>query len=115
MKKHLDKNELKMFTMVHEGFHQLIFDTADNLYISKLTKELRSASVIIRNFSYSRYSIPETKQQLLDEHHEMINCLKSGDRDGIGELAGSHIKAGINYYLRFFFPEEDLLTENDIV
>jgi DNA-binding GntR family transcriptional regulator len=115
MKRHLDNNELKRFTLVHEEFHQMIFDTAGNLYLSKLTKELRSASVIIRNFSYSRYAIPETKQQLLDEHHEMIICLKKGDRDGISDLSGFHIRSGINYYLRFFFPEEDLLTEKDVV
>jgi len=113
MRKHLDKKELKPFTLEHEEFHQRIFDTAGNVYISKLTKELRSASVIIRNFSYSRYSIPETKHQLLDEHNEMIVCLKKGDRNRLSALSGSHIREGINYYLRFFFPEEDLLTEND--
>jgi|GEM_PF-3553232 DNA-binding GntR family transcriptional regulator len=90
----------------------MIFDAVGNVYISKLTKELRSVSVIIRNFSYSRYSIPEMKHQLLDEHNQMIVCLKKGDRSRIRELSGSHIRAGVNYYLRVFFPKEDPLAEN---
>lgn len=104
MRRYLEKNGIKAITIMHEDFHQMIFDSADNLYISKLTKELRSASVIIRNFSYSRYSsILETKQQLLDEHNKMIQCLKKEDRDGISKLSRSHIRACINSYLRYFF------------
>jgi DNA-binding GntR family transcriptional regulator len=71
-----------------------------------MIKELISASASIRYFSYSRYSLTETKKQLLDEHKQMITCLKKEDTKKIGQISTSHIKAGINYYLRNFFPQE---------
>jgi hypothetical protein len=36
----------------------------------------------------------------------MITCLKKRDTKKIGQISTSHIKAGINYYLRNFFPQE---------
>jgi DNA-binding GntR family transcriptional regulator len=106
MEKNLQKGELKEFILAHERFHQLIFETADNFYLLKMIKELISASASIRYFSYSRYSLTETKKQLLDEHKQMITCLKKEDTKKIGQISTSHIKAGINYYLRNFFPQE---------
>jgi DNA-binding GntR family transcriptional regulator len=108
MEKTLRKGELRTFTREHEKFHQLIFETADNYYLLKMIKELRSASTTIRNFSYSRYSLRETKDQLFEEHKELIRYLKKGDAQKVGEISTVHIKAGINYYLKNFFPQERL-------
>ncbi len=109
MKKNLNKGELRGFTLAHEKFHQRIFETADNSYLLKTIKDLRSASASIRNFSYSRYSLADTKNQLFDEHRQMINCLKEGKVDEASVLARNHIKAGLNHYLRNFFPQEPLI------
>jgi DNA-binding GntR family transcriptional regulator len=106
MEKNLREGKLKAFSLAHERFHQLIFETADNFYLLKMIKELISASASIRYFSYSRYSLAETKNQLLGEHKQMITCLKKGDTKKIGQISTSHIKAGINYYLKNFFPQE---------
>ena len=106
MKKNLKKGKLRGFTLAHEKFHQMIFETADNSYLLKTIKDLRSASTSIRNFSYSRYSLAETKNQLFDEHWRMIRCLEEGKAEEARELARDHIKAGLNHYLRNFFPQE---------
>jgi DNA-binding GntR family transcriptional regulator len=106
MKKNLKKGELRGFTLAHEKFHQIIFETADNSYLLKTIKDLRSASASIRNFSYSRYSLADTKDQLFDEHRQMIIFLGEGKVEEVGELARNHIKAGLNHYLRNFFPQE---------
>ncbi|RPJ41965.1 MAG: GntR family transcriptional regulator [Deltaproteobacteria bacterium] len=109
MKKDLKKGELRGFTLAHEKFHQMIFETADNSYLLKAIKDLRSASASIRNFSYSRYSLTDTKNQLFDEHRRMINHLEEGKVEEGGQLARDHIKAGLNHYLRNFFPQESLI------
>jgi len=109
MKKNLKKGELRGFTLAHEKFHQRIFETADNSYLLKTIKDLRSASASIRNFSYSRYSLADTKNQLFDEHRRMIKYLEEGKGEEAGELARVHIKAGLNHYLRNFFPQEPLV------
>lgn len=106
MKRNLKKGELRGFTLAHEKFHQTIFETADNSYLLKTIKDLRSASASIRNFSYSRYSLVDTKNQLFDEHRRMINHLEEGKVEEGGQLARDHIKAGLNHYLRNFFPQE---------
>jgi DNA-binding GntR family transcriptional regulator len=106
MKRDLKKGELRGFTLAHEKFHQIIFETADNSYLLKTIKDLRSASASIRNFSYSRYSLADTKDQLFDEHRQMIIFLGEGKVEEVGELARNHIKAGLNHYLRNFFPQE---------
>jgi DNA-binding GntR family transcriptional regulator len=110
MEKNLQEGKLKAFTLAHEKFHHLIFETANNFYLLKVIKELRSASASIRNFSYSRYSLPETKNQLFVEHKQMITSLKKGDKKKIGQISRSHIKAGLNYYLRNFFPQESQIV-----
>jgi len=109
MEKKLRKGEYRAFTLEHEKFHQLIFETADNAYLLKMIKELRGASTSIRNFSYSRYSLPEAKDQLFAEHEQMIQYLKKKEGQKLGKLAVAHIQAGINHYLRNFFPQESLL------
>ena len=109
MENHLQQNELRAFTLTHERFHQVIFETADNSYLLKMIMELRSASASIRNFSYSRYALPEIKNQLFHEHKKMVSLLKKGDENKIAEISRSHIKAGINYYLKTFFPKESLI------
>jgi DNA-binding GntR family transcriptional regulator len=109
MENHLQQNEQRAFTFAHERFHQVIFETADNSYLLKMIMELRSASASIRNFSYSRYALPEIKNQLFHEHKKMISFLKKGDEKKIAEISRSHIKAGINYYLRILFPGESLI------
>jgi DNA-binding GntR family transcriptional regulator len=106
MKKDLKKGELRGFTLAHEKFHQMIFETADNSYLLKTIKDLRSASASIRNFSYSRYSLVDTKNQLFDEHRRMIKHLEEGKVEEVGRLARDHIRAGLNHYLRNFFPQE---------
>lgn len=109
MKKDLKRGELRGFTLAHEKFHQMIFETADNSYLLKAIKDLRSASASIRNFSYSRYSLVDTKNQLFDEHRRMINYLEERKVEEGGQLARDHIKAGLNHYLRNFFPQESLI------
>jgi DNA-binding GntR family transcriptional regulator len=111
MEKNLQKGELKEFILAHERFHQLIFETADNFYLLKIIKELISASASIRYFSYSRYSLPETKNQLFDEHKQMITCLKKGEGKEIGQISRAHLKAGINHYLMNFFPQQSLIDK----
>jgi len=109
MEKDLKKGNLSEFILKHERFHHLLFATADNFYLLKVIKELISASASIRYFSYSRYSLPETKNQLFEEHKQMIFFLKKRDAKKIGQIARTHIKAGINHYLRNFFPQESLM------
>lgn len=109
MENNLQKGKLKAFTLAHEKFHQLIFEPADNFYILKMIKELISASSSIRYFSYSRYSMPDIKNHLFDEHKQLIACLKKRDVKKIGQISRAHIKAGINHYLRNFFPQESLI------
>jgi len=111
MEKNLQKGEPKEFILVHERFHQLIFEAADNFYLLKIIKELISASASIRYFSYSRYSLPETKNQLFDEHKQMITCLKKGDVKKIGQISRTHLKAALDHYLRNFFPQEGLIDQ----
>lgn len=110
MKKNLHMGDLRGFTLAHEKFHQVIFETADNSYLLKTVKDLRSASASIRNFSYSRYSLADPKKQLFDEHRQMINCLREGKTEEMSALAREHIKAGLNHYLRNFFPQEPLVV-----
>lgn len=109
MENDLQKGKLKAFTLAHEKFHQLIFETADNFYILKMIKELISASSSIRYFSYSQYSMPDIKNHLFEEHRQLIECLKKRDVEKIGQISRAHIKAGINYYLKNFFPQESLI------
>jgi len=109
MEENLQKKELRGFALSHEKFHQLIFEMADNDFLCKIIKELISASSSIRYFSYSRYAIKETKKKLLEEHGKMIAFLKKRDISMAGKLARSHIKGGINHYLRSFFPKESLI------
>jgi DNA-binding GntR family transcriptional regulator len=109
MERNLREGQYRAFTLDHEKFHQLIFETADNEYLLKMIKELRGASASIRNFSYSRYSLAETKDRLFVEHERMIGHLKKREGKKLGELARIHIQSGINHYLRHFFPQEDLL------
>jgi DNA-binding GntR family transcriptional regulator len=108
MEKNLKKGDLRSFTLDHEKFHQVIFETADNPYLVKVIKELRSASASIRNFSHSRYSLPETQNQLFDEHQRMIMYLKKGDGKKVAQTARLHIKAGINHYLKHFPSQENM-------
>jgi DNA-binding GntR family transcriptional regulator len=75
-------------------------------FLLKTIKDLRGASASIRNFSYSRYSLAETKNQLFDEHRRMIKHLEEGKVEEVGQLARDHLKAGLNHYLRNFFPQE---------
>lgn len=107
MERKLKAGELRGFTLDHEKFHQLIFEASDNFYLLKAIKELRGASSSIRNFSYSRYSLPERRNHLFKEHKQMVALLKKGDVSQVGQLARSHIKAGISHYLRHFFPTEN--------
>lgn len=109
MEKDLKKGRLKEFILQHERFHDLLFTAANNFYLSKIIKELISASSSIRYFSYSRFSLPETKYQLFEEHKRIIYFLKKKDARKVGEIARAHIKAGINHYLKHFFPEESLI------
>lgn len=109
MGKCLHQGKLKAFVLAHEKFHQLIFETADNDYLLKVIKELISASSSIRYFSYSRYSVQENKDKLLDEHQQMITCLKKKDTRKIGQMARFHLQSGINHYLRNFFLQENLI------
>jgi DNA-binding GntR family transcriptional regulator len=109
MRIHLQKRELMGFVLAHERFHQLIFETAGNFYLSKMIRELISAASSIRYFSYSRYSIRENKKHLLEEHKQLINFLQKGDAQKAGEMAKSHIRSGINHYLKTFFPGESLM------
>ena len=39
----------------------------------------------------------------------MIAYLRKGERKRVGEVARDHIKAGVNHYLRNFFPQEKLI------
>jgi hypothetical protein len=39
----------------------------------------------------------------------MINHLEEGKVEEGGQLARDHIKAGLNHYLRNFFPQESLI------
>jgi DNA-binding GntR family transcriptional regulator len=109
MDRYLRKDELPAFSEAHEKFHQLIFQTADNDYLQKMIEELISAASSIRYFSYSRYALPDAKRRLLAEHKKMIACLRKGERKRVGEVARDHIKAGVNHYLRNFFPHEKLI------
>jgi DNA-binding GntR family transcriptional regulator len=109
MGKCLRQGKLKAFSLAHEKFHQLIFETADNYYLLKVIKELISASSSIRYFSYSRYSVQENKYKLLNEHQEIITCLRKKDARKIGQIARFHLKSGINHYLLNFFPQESLI------
>jgi DNA-binding GntR family transcriptional regulator len=109
MGKCLRQGKLKAFSLAHEKFHQLIFETADNYYLLKVIKELISASSSIRYFSYSRYSVQENKYKLLNEHQQIITCLRKKDARKIGQIARFHLKSGINHYLLNFFPQESLI------
>jgi DNA-binding GntR family transcriptional regulator len=109
MERNLEEGNFKGFTLAHEKFHQVIFEAADNFYLLKMIKELRSASASIRNFSYSRYSLPEIKNHLFDEHKQMVLHLKKKDVRRMGKISRQHIRAGINYYLRNLFPQESQL------
>jgi DNA-binding GntR family transcriptional regulator len=109
IEKHLKDNELREFMFTHERFHQIIFETADNPYLLRMIQELRSASTTVRNFSYSRYSLPEYKTKLLDEHKRIVVLLENHKLKELGELSKAHIKSGINHYLRSFFPGEHLI------
>lgn len=108
METNLEEGDLRGFTLAHEKFHQVIFESADDFYLSKMIRELRSASASIRNFSYSRYSLPENKGSLFNEHKQMIVSLENEDARKMGEIARKHIRAGINHYLGVFFPQEKL-------
>lgn len=109
MQKDLTKRNLKEFILKHEKFHDLLFAAANNSYLLKIIKELISASSSIRYFSYSRFSLPGTKHQLFEEHKRIIYFLKKGNAKRVGEIARAHIKAGINHYLKHFFPHESLM------
>lgn len=109
MEKNLRQGQYRAFILEHEKFHELLFASADNAYLLKMIKELRGASASIRNFSYSRYSLPEAKDRLFAEHKQMIRYLKKRQGPKLSRLAAAHIQAGINHYLRNFFPQEGLL------
>ena len=102
-RKSWEENDLRGFTLAHEKFHQVIFDGADDFYLSKMIRELRSVSASIRNFSYSRYSLPESKENLFNEHKRMIACLANKDARKLRDISRNHIRAGINHYLRNCF------------
>jgi DNA-binding GntR family transcriptional regulator len=106
---HLKDNDLKKFMFTHERFHQMIYEAADNRYLLKMIQELRSASTTVQNFSYSRYSFPEFKTKLLDEHKQIVFFLENRQLDELSDLLRAHIKSGVNHYLRSFFPGEPLI------
>jgi DNA-binding GntR family transcriptional regulator len=109
IEEHLRDNKLKEFMVAHERFHQMIYEAADNPYLLRMIQGLRSASTTVQNFSYSRYSFPEFKNKLIDEHREIVFLLENCKSEELGDLLKAHIKSGINHYLRSFFPEEPII------
>jgi len=110
MERHLRRGDLRRFMLDHERFHEVIFEGAGNPYVLRMIKALRSASASIRNLSYSRYALREATAQLFAEHKEMVTALRCRDARRMRELARRHIRAGINHYLRTFFPREPELA-----
>jgi DNA-binding GntR family transcriptional regulator len=110
MERHLRRGDLRRFMLDHERFHEVIFEAARNPYLLRMIKALRSASTSIRNLSYSRYVLREATTQLFAEHKEMVAALHRRDPQRMRELARTHILAGINHYLRTFFPREPALN-----
>ena len=78
-------------------FHRTFFAACGNAPLVEVIESLAMKTHAIRSYSIGNPALLET---VCKEHFEMIELLGSGDREGLVELVGRHIRPAKEAYLR---------------
>ncbi len=76
--------------------HRVLFDLAENPYLSQVGVELRTHVLLARLTSNS---VPERTREALAEHHWIVSAVAAGDPTAAGEAMSVHIRASLDYAL----------------
>jgi DNA-binding GntR family transcriptional regulator len=91
-----DKNDIFKHFEMDEKFHLIFFNIYDNSYLTQLIKKVREQYAIIIIKSIKQSMIKEKEAKVIEEHYEILEALKSGDKNLTKKKMLEHIENARN-------------------
>ncbi|MDT8377904.1 MAG: FCD domain-containing protein [Desulfotignum sp.] len=93
--KKLQSQNLRGILKYNRLFHQSIFETCGNVIVSEMIDQLRNRSRIW--YHYIRGDARH-REKSIQEHRDMIDCLRAGNADKLKTVNKTHLKSGYKSY-----------------
>ncbi len=93
--KKLQTRNLRGILKYNRLFHQSIFETCGNVIVSEMIDQLRNRSRIW--YHYIRGDARH-REKSIQEHRDMIACLRSGNADKLKAVNETHLNSGYKSY-----------------
>jgi DNA-binding GntR family transcriptional regulator len=91
----LKKGELDRVVEANEQFHQAVFGACGNPYLAEMIEQLWQKTAAIHCYAIGS---PYQSERSHQEHIEMINALRSGDRTALVRLCVDHMMPAFEAY-----------------
>ncbi|MFA1671955.1 GntR family transcriptional regulator [Rhizobium mongolense] len=92
-----DKGELQRVCSLNNQFHRTIWEACKNQYLATLIDRVWTETIGIRCYGIGDPALLALARR---EHGEMIEMLRSGDREGFLRLTVEHMKPSLEAYKR---------------
>lgn len=101
-----DEDDFAAMVAADTAFHDYVFQMSRNKVLRRMINDLRNRCHIIR---YSAWSSPGIVQQVLQEHHLIVDAIEARDVAALDQLSEKHISHGKEAYLLRLKTEKALL------
>jgi DNA-binding GntR family transcriptional regulator len=95
-KEFYNKNDIFKHFEMDEKFHLIFFDIYDNSYLTQLIKKVREQYAIIIIKSIKQSMIKEKEAKVIEEHYDILEAIKSGDKSLTKKKLLEHIENARN-------------------
>lgn len=109
-----EKEDIDLMIQLNDDFHNVIIHTADLPRITKLLENLQDYYMIFR-YSYMKKN--NLAKRTLEEHQEILDALKTRDRDLVEKVYKNHVNGILEYEyvaVNDDLSNIDVLTKGDI-
>jgi DNA-binding FadR family transcriptional regulator len=80
--------EVPKFVEADLGFHQMLFEAADNVFLDALFEPL---AAVLRTLRHETSSVPEIRAHAIEWHAKILASVADGDTDAAREMMRGHL------------------------
>lgn len=92
-----EQGDLVQVIALNNRFHDILFGQCDNAFLTETIKRMDAASNAIRSY---RIGDPKLLQMAIEEHKQIIEAARTGNRDDLARLCRQHILPSRDMYLQ---------------
>jgi DNA-binding GntR family transcriptional regulator len=90
------ESNLQVAFRMNLAFHKTLFSLSDNQALTELIELAAQRTHVVRSLTIV---VPQILEQSRQEHHQMINALRTGDQDRLVELCRGHLLPSRDAYI----------------